>query len=134
MRTLFELKNPLPFDQDVFDRMHQTAKNLLSNAKKEQYTEVVVLLTTSGKEYAAVIANALSEEHADEKRLTERMIASADTEITQILCMWQDGDIDLPSGDFRYALSRLNPSNGNAGIFVMTKDGYSVVRLNSTIQ
>ena len=134
MRSLFEIKNPLPFDPDVFDKMQQTAKDILTNEQKQQYTQAVVLLTSSGKQYSCLVENALSEGNTDEKNLIDKLISNSDTEISFILCLWREGLADIPSYDFRKMLYELNPSNSNAGIFVMTKDGYSVIKLGVTIK
>ena len=57
MKTVFELNNGLPFDRTLFERMQKTASDILNNATKEEYTQAIVLLTSKGKEYCAVIEN-----------------------------------------------------------------------------
>lgn len=134
MKTVFELKNELPFDKELFDRMRKTASDILNNTAKEEYTQSVVLLSSEGKEYSMVIKNALSQYKVDEASLLETLISENDTCIYRVLCMWQDGCIDLPSHSFRKMLSELNNKNRESGIFVKTKDGYSVIKLSITLK
>ena len=134
MKTVFELNNGLPFDRTLFERMQKTASDILNNATKEEYTQAIVLLTSKGKEYCAVIENALSEDKIEESSLLGTLISEDDTEIYRILCMWQDGGIDLPSYTFRKMLCESNSKNLESGIFVKTNDGYSVIKLSVTLK
>jgi len=51
-----------------------------------------------------------------------------------VLCMWQDGCIDIPSRTFRKMLCAMNPQNADALLFVMTPNGVSVVKLANTMK
>ncbi len=134
MRSLFEIKNPLVFDESIFTKLKNTADEILLNTEKKQYTQAIVLLTSCSNEYSAVIENALSVEKSDEKALLDKLIAASNTKIDLILCLWQDGSVDIPSYDFRKKLCVLNPDNADSGIFVITRDGYSVIKLGSTLK
>lgn len=133
MRTFFELKNPLPFESDTFDKMKDAAFEILQGAEKGQYTQAIVILTASGNQYSGVIQNAISVDKTDQTKLIDRLVEAKDTEIHRILCLWQDGGVDIPSFDVRNRLCRLNSANFDAGIFVMAKDGYSVIKLGITL-
>ena len=134
MKTLFELKTHLPFDTDLLERLQKTASIMLKNAEQGQYTQVLILVSSTEKEYSAVIKNVLSEEHPEEKALLEELKANHDTTIDYILCMWQDGCIDIPSWAFRKMLCSLDPKNADALLFVMTGNGVSAVRLANTMK
>lgn len=134
MKSMFDIKNPLPFDEKLFNKMSAIAKESLEEAKKQQYTQSIVLLTSCGGEYCSVITNALSAEKTDEADLIERLIAANDTCVSSILCMWGDGNIDIPSFAFRKILCELNPDNLNAGILVNTFNGYSAIKLGNTMK
>ncbi len=134
MKTVFELNNKLQFDKDIFERMQKNASDILSNATKEEYTQAIVLLSSKGKEYSRVIKNALSQDKIDEASLLETLIAENDTYIYRVLCMWQDGGIDIPSLKFRKMLCESSSKNLESGIFVKTKDGYSVINLSVTLK
>ncbi len=131
---MFEIKSPLFFDEGIFTKLKNTADEILLNTEKKQYTQAIVLLTSCGNEYSAVIENALSVEKSDEKALLDKLIAASDTRIDHILCLWHEGSVDIPSYDFRKMLCALNSDNENSNISVMTQDGYSVIKLGSTLK
>lgn len=134
MQTIFELKTKLTIDMDMFEQMKKTAEAELSKADIGQYTQAVVLLSATGKEYSTLIKNALSEEKADESALFEKMKNLNDTEICCALCMWQDKCIDIPSYAFRELLCALNPKNTETLLFVMTADGVSAIKVSTTMK
>ena len=134
MKSIFELKNPLPFDADVFEQMKNTALELLCGTEKKEYTQAIVLLSSAGREYGAIIENALSGDKKEEKSLTERLLSANDTKLSHILCVWQDGEIDVPSFALRQMLLDIDPSNKDCGLFVITADGCSVMSLANTMK
>lgn len=134
MKSVFDVKNRKPFDGDVFERMKKTALELLDAAERGPYTQAVVLLSVRGNEYGAVIQNALSEEKTDERALLARLHRAEDTAIQCVLCMWQDGGIDIPSLAFRRMLCDLNPNNTEALQFVMTTDGVVGIDVFATMK
>ena len=134
MKSVFDIKESLMFDAVVFEQMKRSASSLLAGAKDNKYTQVIVLLTEAGGEYGKVVVNALSEDKAEEKALLERLSEAKDTVVTRVLCMWQDGGIDLPSMKFRKLLCELDPKNSESGIFVITADGFSVIKTENTMK
>ena len=128
------MENTLKFDPDIFEKMMGTARDVLHNAERGENTQALVLLSAKGTEYAVLVKNALSEDISDEKALIERLTLANDTEIKQILCVWQNGSIDLPSHRFRSMLCEANSKNAACKIFVLTKNGTSVVKLEKTIK
>lgn len=134
MKSIFNIKNPLPFDADVFERMKKSAVELLDKSQKREYTQAIVLLSRTGREYGAVIEDALSKDKSEEKTLIDSLFSANDTKVNCILCMWQDDAIDIPSFAFRKMLLEIDPSNNDCGIFVTTADGFSVIRLENTMK
>ena len=134
MHALFELKNPLPFDRNLFENMKKTALKLLDGAEKSQYTQAIVLSSATGKEYSVRINNVLSQEKTDETALLEKIKESGDTEIGCVLCMWQDYGIDIPSYAFRESLCALNTKNSESLMFVMTADGVAAVKMSAVMK
>ena len=116
----------------VFNKMKALASEILQGAEKGQQTRAMVLLSATGAEYCAVIKNVPSEYETDEKKLLENL--KGDTEITYLLCMWQNGCIDLPPFAFRKLLCELNSKNLDCGIFVMTDSGYSIRKLSNSMK
>ena len=123
-----------PFVRSVFDQMMQTAVYMLQDAPNSRLTQVIVLLTSKGKEYSAIIEDVLSEEKIAEKALIKEMQKDNDTEIRYIMAVWKsDGCVDIPSYDFRKMLCRMNTENKNAAIFLMGEAGYGVKSLGATM-
>ena len=131
--SLFEIKHPLPFDVDRFEKMYRAAKDALKKAVVEANTQVIVLWSAKGSIYSEVITNALTKDQKEETVLLDRLRAARDTEICRVLCMWYDGEIDIPSFAFRERLVEINPSNRTAGVFVRTREGDSVIQLAGTV-
>ena len=134
METVFDLKTELPFDENLFDHMKNTAKGLLSGAEKSQYTQAIVLISSKENEYGAVIGNAISKDKAEEEAFLKRLKDACDTEVCCLLCMWEDGNIDLPSIDFRKMLCEASAKNTETQIFVMTQNGTALKKLGSTMK
>ena len=123
-----------PFVRSVFDKMMQTAVHMLKDAPNTRLTQVIVLLTSKGKEYSAIVEDVLSDEKIAEKALIKEMRKDGDTELRYMMALWKSGScVDLPSYDFRKMLCRMNPENKNAAIFMNETANYTVVPLGSTM-
>lgn len=134
MQSLFELKSELPFDTAVWEEMRALACALLEQAPKNRYTQAIVLQTDQNNLYGAVIENALSKGLTDENALLTKLQAANDTKIAYVLCMWQDLGLDIPSMAFRKLLHDRLPQSHDCRIFVMTKNGVSVMQLSHTLK
>ena len=123
-----------PFVRSVFDQMMQTAVHMLKDAPNARLTQVVVLLTSNGKEYSAIIGDALSEEKIAEKALIKEMRKDNDTELRYVMAVWKTSSgVDMPSYDFRKMLCCMNPENKNAAIFMNEIANYTVLPLGATM-
>lgn len=119
----------------VFERLKNIAEELLRSTDKNHiYTQAIVLLTETGNEYGAVIENPLTADKKEEKYLISQMADAMDTAVSYILCLWKDGDVDLPSYDFREMIESLDPKNADTSVFVLKDSGYSAVRLENTMK
>ena len=134
MHTLFELNTKIDVDAAAFERMMNAAEAELSKAEKSQYIQAIVLLSVKGNEYSTLIKNALSKEKSDETALLKRIKDLNDTEIRYALCLWQDGDIDIPSYWFRKSLCTLDLKNTETLLFVMTADGIGGIKVSTTMK
>ena len=123
-----------PFVRSIFDQMMQTAVHMLQDAPKTRMTQVVVLLTSKGKEYSAIIEDVLSEDKIAERALIKEMRKDNDTELRYVMAVWKTSSgVDMPSYDFRKMLCRMNMENKNAAIFLMGEAGYGVKPLGATM-
>ena len=132
--SLFELKNQLVVDLDLFEKMNKTATQLLDCTEKGQYTQAIVLFSVMGREYGSIVKNATVEEKSDESALLEVLKKADDTEVQYILCKWQGNGIDIPSYKFRKMLCALNSKNSESLMFVMTKNGVSGIKMSETMK
>ena len=134
MQSLFEFKTKIPIDFDVYESMRKTSSELLHGTEDGQYTQAIVLFSATGNEYSTIVKNALSEEKAAERALLEALREAEDTAIRYVLCMWQDGCIDIPSFTFRDMLCKQDPLNSDAIVFVMTAHGVSGIKMSETMK
>ena len=121
------------FDAALFEKMTAIARAALQG-KNGNNTQALVLYTDKGAYYCSVIQDALSADRTDENELLNQLIANDDTCVQHVLCMWQNGDVDLPSYRFRKMLLEANADTANAGIFVFTENGYAAVKLERTMK
>ena len=112
--------------------MMARAEALLQGAEERKPAQAIVLRTEQG-DVGALIANALSQTHTEEKALLQQLTDMGDTHVTHVLALWQKGGIDLPSYAFRTMLRDVNSENGEAKIFVQTFYGVSTKRLKDTM-
>ncbi len=54
--------------------------------------------------------------------------------VDRIICMWLDGEVDLPSYTFRKGLLEIDPENKNAQILLMGMNGFTMRSLDSTMK
>ena len=121
------------FDAARFEAMIAIARNALQE-KRTGNAQAIVLHTDKGADYCFVIRDALSADRTDENELLNQLIAKDDTHVQSVLCMWQNGDVDLPSYRFRKMLLEANADTANAEIFVFTENGYAAVKLERTMK
>lgn len=114
--------------------MKNTALETLRGKEEKEYAQAIVLLTAKGNKYAAFVENVLTVNKKDEKALIEKLEKAEDTKVEFLLCLWQEGALDLPSYDFRKMLIGLNPQNTDSAIFVMKGNGPSVIELGITVK
>lgn len=119
----------------LFSTLYKIASTTLQTAEAGENTQVIVLRTQAGKLYHALIADACTIERADERALIARLEADGETCVTDLLCVWQNGTVDLPSYAFRTMLLEANPDNQSTEIFVNCGwRGYATVKLKNRMK
>lgn len=63
----------------------------------------------------------------------EELIQNQDTRLEKLVCLWANGEIDVPSFDFRRRLCALNDSNRTAKILLQSAEGYLIKTLSETL-
>lgn len=59
----------------------------------------------------------------DETQFIKMLQEKADCELKYIVCMWKNGNVDIPSMHFRKRLLEISPKNADAKTVVLTEDG-----------
>ena len=59
----------------------------------------------------------------DEEQFIKMLQEKADCELKYIVCMWKNGNVDIPSMHFRKRLLEISPKNADAMFVVLTEDG-----------
>ena len=124
----YQRRLPAPFES-----MAATAARYLMQAPMGRNTQALVLLSAQGKLYAACIADACTAQHCEERALLEQMALAEDTHVTHLFCMWQTGEVDLPSLAVRRMVMEMNAQNRDTELLVRTQNGYTSVRLLRTM-
>ena len=111
-------------ESSCFDEMVKLAEDALQKAPNSAHTQAIVWRGLDGSFGAWRIENACSPDEKEESALIQALTAQTNGRISHLLCMWQDGSIDLPSHRLRKKLTELHPDNAVANVFVLTGGGY----------
>lgn len=88
-------------------------------------SQVVVLCSKNGNVYTTI--NDINGE------ICEKLIMNNDTKIVSVVCMWKNGQIDLPSYEFRNKLINLDICNNDTEIFLKAKDSIIIKKIAQTM-
>ena len=80
--------------------------------------EQVIVVKTAKSNIRFLANNVLDEKYEDEKRFVQKLIDEEDVVIQQIVCMWNDASVDLPSMNFRKLLLKVSEENKNARMYL----------------
>jgi len=107
--------------QEGFADLMQVAQNALVNLPK---SSVIVLRTAKNNIYHCVITNAYSNHEEEEKAFLDNLRQNDDLEVSQMVCMWRDGSLDISSFTFRDMLCQLHENNKNAEMILTGENCY----------
>lgn len=93
--------------------------------------QTVAVLTSRSNLYSFANRDVLSGDTADEDAFVKTLLACGDTGIRYVVCMWNNRELDVPSGHLRRQLEELNPKNQDAGILLSGKNGFVVKKLKA---
>lgn len=94
--------------------------------------QIIVCQSLHGRIYNVVIPDvAQNEDRETDKLIAE--ISSVSDVIQRIVCVWNNGTIDLPSFQFRQKLYQQNEENGNAEILLKGLSTYCIKMLKETL-
>lgn len=69
----------------------------------------------------------------EECRIVSELEASSDTEAEKIVCMWNNGTVDVPSYSFMQDLCKLDAKNRDTRIILNSGEGFRIVRIADII-
>lgn len=70
---------------------------------------------------------------SDEENFAKMLAENDDTEILNLVCMWRDGMVDLPSFHLRNLLICLNSQNLQTKLLLRGSSGYNVKEMKITM-
>lgn len=93
--------------------------------------QIIVVLTASGNRYHMAIDDILQNRVISENAIAELLLQNQDTQAQYLVCMWSNGNIDVPSWHLQKLLSSVDPKNSHAQILVNTYDGLHTKSLHA---
>ncbi|MBD5461392.1 MAG: hypothetical protein HDR26_10695 [Lachnospiraceae bacterium] len=111
---------------DAFREMLELARQKMLSCNAQEHTQIIAALSTCGNFYYKVIHNPLTEELTDEKCFIEELVKNQDTQLKKFICLWANGNIDIPSFHFRKLLCDANCLTSETEILLQSVDGYII--------
>ena len=111
---------------DDFNKMLGIAKKIILSDGMQEHAQVVVALSDKGNIYHKVINDPLTQELIDEKSFIEELVKNQDTILIKIICLWANGDVDVPSANFRELLYTANCLISKTEILLRSADHYII--------
>lgn len=126
MKTIFYAKSEdeIVTEPGTFELMKKRADALRETCEMQPDTQVVVVLTSNHNMYGTVIDHVMDSAHGCEHAFLQKLQDQHDTDIRQMVCMWPEGSLDVPSYDFRQMICHLHENNQNAELLLQGQDGY----------
>lgn len=110
--------------QENFADLIQVAQNALVAPFESSHSCVLVLRTAKNNIYHCVITNGCSNYENEEKAFLDNLRQNDDLEVSQMVCMWHDGSLDISSFTFRDMLCKLHENNKNAEMILTGENCY----------
>ena len=112
-----------------FTELFEAAKKELDSNKTAQ--QVIAVRTAKSAVYSFLNNDIVSGNTTDEEQFAKLLSGKEDTEITELLCMWDTYNLDIPSQNFRKLLVNLNKENMKTKVLLVGKDSYLVKEMNA---
>ena len=114
-----------------FTELFEAAKRELDLNKTAQ--QVIVVRTAKNAVYSFLNHEIASGDTKDEEQFAEMLLSKEDTAITELLCMWNTYNLDIPSQNMRKLLAKMNEENWQTKILLAGKDSYAVKVLGTLV-
>lgn len=103
----------------IFEELKEKAKQ---KTEVEQNAAQVIVVRTNKKNIYLFVNHEISIE--EERQFINSLLEKNDTIITELLCMWNSKELDVPSWNFRTLLIELHPDNKKAKLVLQGNEGY----------
>jgi len=111
-----------------FTELFEAAKKELELNKTAQ--QVIAVRTAKNAVYSFLNNDIVSGNTTDEEQFAELLSGKEDTEITELVCMWNTSILDIPSQNFRKLLVNLNKENTKTKVLLTGNDSYLVKEMS----
>ncbi len=113
----------------MLNNLLHLAKNTLSNME-----QMVGSLPEPQVSVLATEKNVYIAKNDVEGSICNELVCQNDTKIVNILTMWKNGQVDLPSFAFRKAVLAMNSKNKDTDILLQSAEGFVVKKLSETME
>ena len=111
--------------EDEFLPLIEKAKLEMSKRKNFNNGQIIVMLSSKGNLYFAIITDICTMCEPDRDiALLEELSQVNDAHIEKLICMWAGGGFDIPSYTFRKKLCAINEKNSNAEMLLCSENVY----------
>lgn len=110
-----------------FTELFEAATNAIPLNKHVH--QVIVVRTSKNEVYCFPLFEILYGEMWEEREASYRLQKKEDTEITELVCMWNMYKLDTPTQNMITLLTKLNEKNLRTKILLEEKDSYFVQEL-----
>jgi len=120
-------------EDPVLEALLQKARDILDDAPCGPGSQALVLQTKQGRILSVFVPDAMRVTRPEEEQQLLSQLCRED-EVIALVCLWAQGDVDLPRYEFREDLCRLNPQNENARMVLITTGGYGTKTIARTMR
>ena len=100
-----------------------------SKVEADKTIQQVIALRAGNVIYSFADHDITSGNVKEELQMEQQLHRDDNIEITELVCIWRGGMLDIPSRYFRHALIKMNPVNKEAKVLLMSSGGYIVKTL-----
>jgi len=122
------------YSVESFNLMLKTAKEKIADNNELTTFQILIIESPKNNLFYDFVNYMLPNESSKENEILNKLKENEDTEISKIICMWNDGCVDLPSFHFRKSICELNEKNKDAEILLNGKDGFFVSKIDRTLK
>ena len=112
-----------------FTDLFEVAKSELDLNQTAQ--QVIVVRTAKSAVYSFLNNDIMAGNTTDEEQFAELLSGKEDTEITELVCMWNTSVLDISSRNLRNLLVKMNKENSKTKILLTGKDSYLVKEMST---